>query len=95
MGFLAGSRFNRALDDRLALLPLTSDARTAIDRERPRLAAARVPATLAPPLATAARAAISDSFGIAFRDVMYTGALLAALGALVGWATVDGRASPA
>ena len=90
MGFLASGRFNHALDVRLASLPLSVAQHTAIDRERPHLAGARVPTSFAPNLARATRTAIGESFGVAFRDVMWTGALLAALAAIVGWATASG-----
>ncbi|MDB4950823.1 MAG: transporter [Gemmatimonadetes bacterium] len=86
MGSLAAGTFGGALDRRTERLSLPPAARESLLRQRDRLAAAEVPAGLPAPQARAVRAALDDSFGDAFRRVLFLCAglaLTASAGALL------------
>jgi MFS family permease len=70
LGLVMVAVFNRALDRRLAPLPLTAAARGEIDRQRPKLAAAETPDPRI-------RRAVQESFVAGYRAVSWISVVLA------------------
>ena len=91
-GVVIAAVFGQGLDDRLADRELPVDARTALDAQRDRLAAAEVPADVEPATATAVARDIDESFVGGFRVVMLLSAALALGSALIASLLIEGRA---
>jgi EmrB/QacA subfamily drug resistance transporter len=88
LGVVLRVRFDRVLDERLAVLRLSAAASARIVSEREKLGAADLTA-LDATAREAARAAFGDAYVAGFRTLMLSSALLAALGALAAWTSVD------
>lgn len=88
-GVLLVRTFDVRVDTALDRLELTAAARSAIDRELPRLAGAEVPVTIEPARRAAIREAIDDSFTSAYRLVMLAAAAMALGAAVAGWQIRD------
>jgi len=76
-GIVMLQSFDRRLDQRLSEIELTSSARSALARQRNKLAGAELPKELHPDTWSVVRRAIEESFVSGFRVVMGMGALLA------------------
>lgn len=76
-GIVMLQSFNRTLDQRLAGVPLSAAARSALAAERNKLAGAELPPDLDPGARQFLRGAIEDSFVGGFRVVMMLGTFLA------------------
>jgi EmrB/QacA subfamily drug resistance transporter len=85
LGILMQGLFSRGLDRRLAAADLPPAVHAAIEQQRARLAAVEIPAGLADPARTRARAAVDRAFLDGFRGVMLTAAGLALLASLSAW----------
>jgi hypothetical protein len=77
--------FDARVNTRLDRFTLPAAARSAIDRELPKLAGADVDATVEPAERAAVREVIDTSFVSAFRRVMIAAAGLALAAAVAGW----------
>ncbi len=88
MGIVVSGTFNAGLDDRLTDIPIPSEARTALEAERPNLAGAKPPAALDAALRADLARAIDESFVEGFRLAMTTAAALALLSAVIAAATI-------
>jgi EmrB/QacA subfamily drug resistance transporter len=89
LGIALVSAFDRALDRRLAALELPAEARGTLERQRDRLAAAEIPAGIAPATRLAVRDAIRVSFLDGSRLVMGICAVLAGAAAACAWLLVE------
>lgn len=85
--------FNRNVDQRLAAIDLTAEARLAIDQQRVRLAGVEPPAALSAETRTSVEQAIASSFVSAFRVVMLISASLALLSGMSAWLLIEGKRS--
>ncbi len=85
LGILLVGVFNRALERRLADLPLDPVARTQVLAERTKLAAIEPPATLGAAEASAVRSVVAEAFVGGFRAAAWASALLALLGSVCAW----------
>jgi EmrB/QacA subfamily drug resistance transporter len=83
-GILLVRTFDARVDPALDRAALTPAARSAVDRELPKLAGADIDAPLESTERVAVRRSIDDSFVFAFRVVMMAAAALALLAALMG-----------
>ena len=88
-GIAVAATFRATLADRLDDIGLAPEARTAVEAERDRLAAADPPAGLDGSTASAVENAIDRSFVSGFRVAMVLAAVLAALGALAALAMIE------
>lgn len=95
MGLLVVGTFNRALDDRLAVLNVGPDIVEQLAEDRINLAAAEPPASASPAEARALRQAIDESFVVGFRVAMWSGAALAGASALIAWLMIGDVRAPA
>jgi predicted MFS family arabinose efflux permease len=84
-GILMLGLFSRGLDRRLSGADLPPGTRTAIERQRERLAALEIPAGLDAPARERIRSAVDGAFLDGFRGVMLTAAGLALLASLSTW----------
>jgi hypothetical protein len=82
LGILMLGLFGRGLDRRLDGLGMPPEARRAIEGQREKLAALKIPAGWAEPARTEARSAVDRAFLDGFRGVMWTAAGLALLASL-------------
>ncbi len=82
LGILMLGLFGRGLDRRLDGLGMPPEARRAIEGQREKLAALKIPAGWAEPMRTEARSAVDRAFLDGFRGVMWTAAGLALLASL-------------
>ncbi len=85
--------FNHGLDERLSSIALPAPAVAAIDAQRPRLAAARAPASLPAIVRARVDRAIAESYVVGFRRAMLIAAGLAICGALIAGLFVGGKDS--
>lgn len=92
LGVVLIERFDRALDQRLASLPLAEPVAAVVARERPKLAAAALPSELEPSLRQALQSAFDDAYVEGFRLVVFLCALLALGGALAALLLIAPRA---
>ncbi len=83
--------FGNALDRRLARVEVSAAVRAAIDSQRTKLAAIRLPAGTDAPESARVRAAISGSFVSGFRTVMLTASGLSVLAAAAAFLCIDGN----
>ncbi|MEP6768771.1 MAG: MFS transporter [Acidobacteriota bacterium] len=83
--------FGKALDRRLAVVEVSPVARAAIDTQRTKLAAIRLPAETEGPEAARVRGAIFASFVSGFRLVMLTASGLSVLAAAAAFVWIDGK----
>lgn len=95
LGIIVAAVFASSLDSHLDALHTAPGVRHALDVQRSRLAAARVPAGLAPADRAALQQAIGAAFLAAFRVAMLIGAGLAALSALAAALLIEGTAPAA
>jgi MFS family permease len=91
LGAVLVSRFNTALDARLAGIRLDAEAMRFIGSERAKLAAAEPPRFVDAATQEALRGAFRDAYVAGFRTLMLTAAALSALSALVAARMMDGR----
>jgi hypothetical protein len=82
LGILMLGLFGRSLEGRLGRLGLPPEARQAIEGQRERLAALKIPAAWGEPARTQARSAVDRAFLDGFRGVMWTAVGLALLASL-------------
>jgi EmrB/QacA subfamily drug resistance transporter len=94
LGIALVSEFDRALDRRLAGLELPTEVRATLERQRDRLAAAEVPASLTPATRLSVRDSIRASFLDGFRLVLGICAVLAGAAAACAWLLVEDAPSP-
>ncbi|MBF6591843.1 MAG: hypothetical protein IVW57_15145, partial [Ktedonobacterales bacterium] len=94
LGLIVAARFGAALEQRLAPLPLSTQARAQLVAERARLGDARVPTSVDARSAPAVRQAIDEAFTSAYQLVMLIGAALALAGGAISFMTIPGRLSP-
>ncbi len=90
-GIVVAAAFGRSLDDRIADLNLAPEARTAVESEKERLAAAEAPAGLDPDTTAAVADAYDRAFLSGFRLAMTVAAAMAVLSALSAWWLVAGK----
>ncbi|HXC41404.1 MAG TPA: MFS transporter, partial [Burkholderiales bacterium] len=93
-GIVMSLSFNSRLENELAQRHLSAPARHALQAQRDKLAAIRLPEQVAPREADAARQAIGQAFLSGYRRVMLLSALLAAVAALCAWAFIPKPAKP-
>jgi len=86
--------FNRQLDRRIQALHPPPNVVRSLDAQRARLAAAAPPAGIAPPLRSAIRAAVAESFVAGFRRVALIAAVLALASAATAAAMLSGTRRP-
>ena len=91
-GIVVANAFGTGLEDRLDDLDLPSEARTALDDQRDRLAGAEVPADLEEGTRTAAARAVDEAFLGGFRLVMLLGAGMALASAAIAVLFIEGKA---
>jgi Major Facilitator Superfamily len=91
LGVLLVTRYNAALDARLATLHLPDAIARAVDAQRGRLADAAPPPDAEPALREALRGAFAEAYVAGFRALMAACAALTALGAVAAAALIDGR----
>jgi MFS family permease len=89
LGSIAVGVFGNALDERLDRLQATSEVRSALQAEVPKLAEARVPKNIAHAQHEIVERALQESFVRSFRVVSLMAAALAALSAAVAWLTIQ------
>lgn len=89
LGAIAVGEFGRALNDRLDRLHPSSEIRTALLAEVPKLAEAAVPPQVDPSQREPLRRALQESFVSSFRLASLIAAALAALSAVCAWLTID------
>jgi EmrB/QacA subfamily drug resistance transporter len=89
LGSIAVGVFAGALDERLDRLQATSEVRSALQAEVPKLAEARVPRQIAGARHEVLERALHESFVRSFRVVSLVAAALAALSAAVAWLTIQ------
>ena len=88
LGSIAVGVFGRALDQRLDRLQLSSEVRSALQGEVPKLAEAAVPKNVAPGERQVLERTLHESFVRSFRVVSLIAAALAALSGAVAWLTI-------
>jgi hypothetical protein len=91
LGLVVLNAFNAELDRQLAPLPLSAEARMAVDAQRINLAGAVAPADLPAELRQAVDRAIDWAFLTGFRWVMFIAGALSLLSALIAWITIEAR----
>ena len=89
LGSVAVGVFGRALDQRLDRLQLSSEVRSALQGEIPKLAEAAVPKNIEPGERKVLERALHESFVRSFKVVSLIAAALAALSGAVAWLTID------
>jgi EmrB/QacA subfamily drug resistance transporter len=91
LGIVVLSTFNAELDRQLAPIPLSTEARTALDAQRIKLAGAEAPADLSADVRQEVERAIDLAFLAGFRWVMFIAGVLSLLSALIAWITIESR----
>jgi EmrB/QacA subfamily drug resistance transporter len=91
LGLVLSARFDHSLDERLTALSPPESVWSALEPERPRLAAADPPDIGDPTLERDLRTAIHEAYVTGFRTVMATCALLATLGAATAAVLLRGK----
>jgi EmrB/QacA subfamily drug resistance transporter len=89
LGVVLVTRFNGALDDKLAGLGLAPEIARGVDEQRVKLGGADFGFVADPALRGALRTAFDDSFVAGFRALMVVGAGLAALGGMVALLVIE------
>jgi EmrB/QacA subfamily drug resistance transporter len=89
LGSIAVGVFGRALEQRLDRLQLSSEVRSALRAEVPKLAEAAVPKNVEPGERLVLERALHESFVRSFKVVSLIAAALAALSGAVAWLTID------
>ena len=89
LGSIAVGVFGSALDERLDRLQVSSEVRSALQAEVPKLAEAKVPGQIAGARHEVLERALQASFVRSFRVVSLLAAALAALSAAVAWLTIQ------
>jgi len=84
-GIVMSLSFNSSLEEELARRHLSAPVQHAMQEQRDRLAAIKLPEQLAPQEAEAARHIIGEAFLSGYNRVMLLSALLAAVAALCAW----------
>jgi hypothetical protein len=92
LGSVAVGVFGRALEQRLDRLQLSSEVRSALQGEVPKLAEAAVPKNIEPGERQVLERALHESFVRSFKVVSLIAAALAALSGAVAWLTIDRKA---
>jgi MFS family permease len=87
-GLIMFHAFDRCIEQRLNLIPITADARHALSAERLKLAAADIPQNINEETRVAIRLAIDECFVFGFRGVMLVGAGLSLTGSALAWLTI-------
>jgi EmrB/QacA subfamily drug resistance transporter len=87
-GLIMFHAFNGCLEQRLKTMPISSDARQALNGERLKLAAAEIPQSISEETRVAIKQGIDECFVFGFRRVMLVGAGLALAGSLLAWSTI-------
>ncbi|HKI01061.1 MAG TPA: MFS transporter [Thermoanaerobaculia bacterium] len=85
MGLILLGLFSRGLDRRLDGIGLPPEARRAVERQKEKLAAIEVPASVGEERQARVREAVDGAFLDGFRGVMLTAAVLALLASLSAW----------
>ncbi len=85
LGSLMVTGFAAQLDERIAALPLSADAATAITAQSRNLGAVQAPATLSPALAARVHEAVDASFFDAWRRVMLLAVALCGFSMALAW----------
>ncbi len=93
LGVVLVSRFNAALDREVSGFSQNDDLVPILARERLALGGVELPASLAPPLRGALRAALDAAFVDGFRALMLVCAAMAALSAMAALIWIDGKPS--
>jgi EmrB/QacA subfamily drug resistance transporter len=88
-GIVMAQVFNRTLDRHLAEASLPAHAVQAVESQRDKLAAIRIPAGVEPRVREVLQRAIAESFVRGFRWVMALGALLAFASAAIAWLMIE------
>ncbi len=94
LGLVLLSAFRRALDHRIAAIPLDASVRLALDRGSAKLAALPLPPGPSAETRAAVERAIGDAFVAGYRFVMVIAAGLALAGAVVSWRMIGGEEGP-
>lgn len=89
LGIVLQFGFNAELDRRLADFDLSPELRAALDRERPELAAAEIPAGPGAAERRALKIAVHESFLTGYRHMLYVCAALTCAGALLAFVLVE------
>ena len=89
LGSIAVGLFARTLNERMDRLQVSSEVRSALQAEVPKLAEAAVPKNVEPDERPDLQRALRESFVHSFRVVSLIAAALAALSAVVAWLTID------
>jgi hypothetical protein len=90
-GLIMFHAFNNCLDRRLNQMPITAEARQALNTERLKLAAADIPHSVDEVTRQSIKQAIDECFVFGFRRVMLLGAGLALAGSALAWLMIRGR----
>jgi hypothetical protein len=93
LGIVMLQRFDSALESQLTNLHLAPAVARAVNDQRTRLAAIEIPESIAPETRAQIRAAVDQSFLLAFRRVMFIGATLAVLSAIAALLLIERRAA--
>jgi len=91
LGMVAVDVFGKALDERLEQMSLSHETRELMRAELPKLAEARVPASIDGTQRAELQQAIKESFVDSFRVVSLVAAALALASAVCGWLTIESR----
>ena len=91
-GIVVAGAFRAGLDERLAEVEASPEARAAVEAQRDRLAGAEPPAALDAGTRRALERAIDAAFVDGFRVIMLLGAGLALASALIAWLLIGGTA---
>jgi len=94
LGIVMVHVFNRALDERLAVVELPKTVRHALTESRTRLAGTRLPENIEPATRATLSQAINDSFVTGFRRVMLIGVALALASAVSAFVLIDAKPEP-
>ena len=84
--------FDSSLGRRLDALDVSAEARSSLDAQRVRLAAAEIPGSLDSQTQSKLKRAVAESFVHGFRVLMLIAAALALLGALAALVLIEGKA---
>lgn len=91
LGVVMFHGFNRCLDQRLDVLQVPAEVRSALDAERIKLAAMEPPASASEEMRASLSQAVDECFVFGFRRVMLIGVALALASSLVAATTLRGR----
>ncbi len=94
LGMIAVAAFGNAIDERIAQISLSHQARELVRAEIPKLAEAVAPASVDDAQRTALQQAFKESFVHSFRVVSLVAAALAFASAVCGWLTIEPNRRP-